>query len=91
MNMHRSRTINQQPYNLRFSCPCLSMLSRKAWAFSHLPPAPQKLYRGPQRSFQNMHNGYTIVIHEVLFVVIGEYHNMTLLAFQSISTVIACI
>ena len=55
MNMHRSRAINQQPCN---SCSCLRMLSRKAWALSHLSPAPLKLYSGPQRSFQNINDGY---------------------------------
>lgn len=74
MNMHRNRAVTQQPYNLRFSCSCLRTLSRKAWALAHLLPAPKKLYRGPE-SFQNMHDGYTIVIYEVLCGVTGDSHH----------------
>lgn len=75
MNMHRSHAINQQLCNSRFSCSCLRTLSRKAWALSHLPLNPLKLYGGPQWSFRISMIISLIVIYEVLFIVISIYHH----------------
>ena len=80
MNMHRSRAINQQPCN---SCSCLRRLSREAWALSYLPPVPLKLSSGPQRLFQNIHDGSISCYIWSLVVMIGEYHhNITSLDFS---------